>query len=206
MELHMFERIHNFFRRNPAVIPDDTEYIYLSEDGSVNFPLTYENDALYASCLNDIRTIFIKWIAGDQQLAAETGQRVEGTVSYLLGTLDLKFLPAPQQTERLLDIVHSDSVTRSGSRFFDAITLIYATIPTPVIECFKGKFLYGMIYGLPREIDDTPLPTKEMWVELLRAAPYAPFLLLLQEVLTDSLNPDTTPAQIVQPTTTNPAP
>lgn len=63
-----------------------------------------------------------------------------------------------------------------------------------------------MIYGLPREIDDTPLPTKEMWVELLRAAPYAPFLLLLQEVLTDSLNPDTTPAQIVQPTTTNPAP
>lgn len=84
--------------------------------------------------------------------------------------------------------------------------LIYATVPTPVLECYKGKFLYGVIYGLPNTIDENKLPTKEMWVELLRIAPYAPFILLLQEVLSDSLNINVQPSPVVQQTEAKPAP
>ena len=202
----MFRNLLKLFGGKSNPIPDDTEYIYLSEDGDFNFPLTYEDNAVYAAGLNDIRTIFIKWIAEDQRLAAETGQRIEGTVSYLLGTLDLKFLANPSSIQRLLDILQCDGITQSGSRFLDAIMLIYATVPTPVLECYKGKFLYGVIYGLPNTIDENKLPTKEMWVELLRTAPYAPFILLLQEVLSDSLNINVQPSPVVQQTEAKPAP
>lgn len=196
----------NLFKHEPVVLQDDTEYIYLTDDGSFNFPLTCEDDLLYATCLNDMRGIFIKWVAVDRQLAAETGLRVEGTVSYLLNTIDLKFLAHPSQLERLLEILESDNMTRSGSRFFDAIMSIYAVIPTRIIECFKGKFLYGVIYGLPKVIDGNELPTKEMWVELLKEVPYAPFLLLLQEVLTDEMSGIDPFASTVQPVAVNNAP
>ena len=202
----MFSKIISSFHREPEQIPDDTEFIYLTEDGSFNFPLTCEDSALYATCLNDIRSIFTKWIAEDQRIASDTGVRVDGTVSYLLGTLDLKFLALPGQTERLFEILKNDGISWAGSRFMDAILLINTTIPTPILECYKGKFLYGAIYGLPSVIDDKPLPTKEMWVDLMREAPYVPFLLLLQEVLSDSLNISPTPSATVQPTPTTPAP
>ena len=170
-----------FFSKKPATeIKDTTDAIYLTKDGKSFYELICD-PLLYAQGLKSIRTILVNWIAEDRAIAADTAIDIKGTVSYLLNTLDVKMIPHAIYLEQLINIITDNEVNRGGSRLLDAITLIYTVVPTEVIECFKGKFLYGMLYGLSNINHD--LPTKEQWVHALAVIPWIPFIIIIQEIL-----------------------
>lgn len=174
------------------VLNDTTDIIYLSEDGSSFYELTCD-PVLYAQGLISIRTILANWIAEDRAVATSTALAPQGTVSYLLNNLDIKMVPHAIYLEQLINIIRDNEVNRSGSRLLDAIALIHTVVPTEVIQCFKGKFLYGMLYGLS-DIDQT-LPTKEQWVHALAVLPWIPFILIIQEIMSvENIGPNATSA------------
>lgn len=174
------------------VLNDTTDIIYLSEDGSSFYELTCD-PVLYAQGLISIRTILSNWIAEDRAVATSTALAPQGTVSYLLNNLDIKMVPHAIYLEQLINIIRDNEVNRSGSRLLDAIALIHTVVPTEVIQCFKGKFLYGMLYGLS-DIDQT-LPNKEQWVHALAVLPWIPFILIIQEIMSvENIGPNATSA------------
>jgi hypothetical protein len=173
----------NFFKRPNVIAQDNSEFIYLNDEGTKFYPLVCADNYLYAQGLNDIRTLIREWVALDRSTTLETGQNVAGTVSILLNTVDLKLLPNTLQINRVLEILSSDAINNSGSRFLDTIAFIHAVIPTEILETYKGKFLYGMLYGLPEVLsDDIPRATKKDWLYCLSILPYAPFIPFVQEV------------------------
>ena len=171
-----------FFSKKPTPeIKDTTDAIYLTKDGKSFYELSCD-PVLYAQGLKSIRTILVNWIAEDRAIANSTAIDIKGTVSYLLNTLDLKMVPHAVYLEQLINIITDDAVNRGGSRLLDAIALIYTVVPTEVIECFKGKFLYGMLYGLSNT-NQNVLPTKEQWLHALAMVPWIPFIIIIQEIL-----------------------
>lgn len=162
----------------------DIPGFYLDKAQTIWFPLVCDAN-LYAAGVDAMRQILVKWINEDRATSADTGQDISGTVSFLLNGVDLKFLPYSEQCVHLLEVMSTNTINRSGMRLLDAITLIYTVVPTEVVETFKGKFFYGMLMGLPKEMDDLKFPTDEDWVELYRLVPWAPFLILIQEILND---------------------
>lgn len=180
-----------FFSKKPKPeIKDTTGTIYLTKDGKSFYELSCD-PLLYAQGLKSIRTILVNWIAEDRAIAADTAIDIKGTVSYLLNTLDVKMIPHAIYLEQLINIITDNEVNRGGSRLLDTITLIYTVVPTDVIQCFKGKFLYGMLYGLSDV--NSVLPTKEQWIHALAVIPWIPFIIIIQEILsTEYLGPNTT--------------
>lgn len=180
-----------FFSKKPTPeIKDTTDKIYLTKDGKSFYELICD-PVLYAQGLMSIRTILANWIAEDRAIAASTAIDNKGTVSYLLNTLDVKMVPHAIYLEQLINIIQDNEVNRGGSRLLDAIALIHTVVPTEVIQCFKGKFLYGMVYGLSDV--NSILPTKEQWVHALAVIPWIPFIIIIQEILsTEYLGPNTT--------------
>lgn len=170
-----------FFKKPTPEIKDTTDKIYLTKDGKSFYELICD-PVLYAQGLKSIRTILVNWIAEDRAIANSTAIDIKGTVSYLLNTLDLKMVPHAVYLEQLINIITDDAVNRGGSRLLDAIALIYTVVPTEVIECFKGKFLYGMLYGLSNT-NQNVLPTKEQWLHALAMVPWIPFIIIIQEIL-----------------------
>ena len=178
--------------KSKPVLNDTTDIIYLSEDGTSFYELTCD-PLLYAQGLVSIRTILANWIAEDRAVATSTALSPDGTVSYLLNNLDIKMVPHAIYLEQLINIIRDNEVNRSGSRLLDAIALIHTVVPTEVIQCFKGKFLYGMLYGLS-DIDQT-LPNKEQWVHALAVLPWIPFILIIQEIMSvENIGPNATSA------------
>lgn len=180
-----------FFSKKPTPeIQDTTDAIYLTKDGKSFYKLSCD-PLLYAQGLMSIRTILANWIAEDRAIAASTAIDTKGTVSYLLNTLDVKMVPHAIYLEQLINIIQDNEVNRGGSRLLDAIALIHTVVPTEVIQCFKGKFLYGMAYGLSDV--NSILPTKEQWVHALAVIPWIPFIIIIQEILsTEYLGPNVT--------------
>ena len=179
-----------FSKKSTPEIRDTTDIIYLTNDGSSFYELSCD-PLLYAQGLMSIRTILTNWIAEDRVIAADTAIDSKGTVSYLLNTLDVKMVPHAIYLEQLINIIQDNEVNRGGSRLLDAIALIHTVVPTEVIQCFKGKFLYGMLYGLS-DVNNV-LPTKEQWVHALAVIPWIPFIIIIQEILsTEYLGPNAT--------------
>lgn len=180
-----------FFSKKPTPeIQDTTETIYLTNDGKSFYELSCD-PVLYAQGLKSIRTILVNWIAEDRAIAADTAIDIKGTVSYLLNMLDVKMVPHAIYLEQLINIIKDNEVNRGGSRLLDAIALIHTVVPTDVIQCFKGKFLYGMLYGLSDV--NSVLPTKEQWIHALAVIPWIPFIIIIQEILsTAHLEPNVT--------------
>ena len=87
----------------------------------------------------------------------------------------------------------------------DAVVLINTTMPIEVLECLKGKFLYSMLYALPPNLTgEETKPTKEMWLAALEIVPWAPLILLIQELMMlEDMGEHFTPAPIVPPATTS---
>lgn len=172
------------------VLNDTTDIIYLSEDGSSFYELTCD-PLLYAQGLMSIRTILSNWITEDRFIASSTAIDPQGTVSYLLNTLDIKMIPHAIYLEQLINIIQDNDINRGGSRLLDAIVLIHTVVPTEVIQCFKGKFLYGMLYGLSDV--NRVLPNKSQWVYALAVVPWIPFISIIQEIISlENLGPNVT--------------
>lgn len=182
-----------FFSKKPEPKPelkDTTDIIYLSEDGSSFYELTCD-PLLYAQGLMSIRTILSNWITEDRFIASSTAIDPQGTVSYLLNTLDIKMIPHAIYLEQLINIIQDNDINRGGSRLLDAIVLIHTVVPTEVIQCFKGKFLYGMLYGLS-DVNQV-LPNKSQWVYALAVVPWIPFISIIQEIMSlENLGPNAT--------------
>jgi hypothetical protein len=191
----------NFFKDPPSPIEDTADVIYLDQDGDSFFSLECD-PMLYAQGLNSIRTILANWIKEDRAIAADTAIGVEGTVSYLLNNIDVKMLPHAIYLDNLLKIITDTEINHGGSRLLDAIVLIHTVVPTEVIETFKGKFLYGMLYGLSNV--ENKLPTKDMWVYALATVPWIPFIVIIQEIISlESLGNATSSITELVPSDTN---
>jgi len=172
-----------FKKKEEEVILDTSDEIYLNNDGSSFYPLTCD-PYIYSQSLESIRVILLRWIKQDRMAVDNLAIKMEGTISYLLYTFDLKLLPYDIYLSNLLDIIHDTELNKSGNRLLDAIALIHTTVPTEMLECFKGKFLYSMLYSLPPTLSDgNARPTKEMWLHALDVVPWAPFILIIQELI-----------------------
>ena len=169
------------------------------EDG-VMYPVVIENNEVYEKGLETMKNLIARWILQDLKLITDVGRPIESSLSYSLRNIDVKFLPFPSYWDILLQTMKDTDFSHSGSRFFDTIANIYIEVPTEVIRTFIGKFLYGMIYGLPKTINDQPIPTKEDWTNLLAQVPWAPFLQLVQTVLDGEIDGATTKITNIEPT------
>ncbi len=164
---------------------DSTEGIMLSED--VILPLDCDS-AEYENGLTTIRSILRRWIQQELDIAANTNNTLEGTLAYQLHEINLKMATFASCREAINRILQDTDISKSGGRFFDVISLIYTTVPTRVLETYRGKFLYGMLYGLPRVINDDVLPSKEDWISLLTEHPWIPLLQIEQELFDTDLS------------------
>ena len=172
------------FKKKVELI-DSTEGIMLSED--VILPLDCDS-AEYENGLTTIRSILRRWIQQELDIAANTNNTLEGTLAYQLHEINLKMAPFASCREAINRILQDTDISKSGGRFFDVISLIYTTVPTRVLETYRGKFLYGMLYGLPRVINDDVLPSKEDWISLLTEHPWIPLLQIEQELFDTDLS------------------
>lgn len=170
------------FKTKLEPLPDSVVTGIVLDDG-VMYPILAENNDEYEKGLEKMKELLTRWIVQDIKLVTEVGRSVDSSLSYSLRNIDIKFLPFPAYWDILLQSVKDTEFNRSGSRFFDTIASIYVEVPTEVIRTFIGKFLYGMIYGLPNYVNDQQLPTKEDWTNLLAQVPWAPFLQLVQTIL-----------------------
>lgn len=170
---------------NIETFPDDQQdVIYGNSDGSVMYPLELdpESELQYANALPVMREILRNWMLLDIKLAADNGQPLNSTLSYQIKSIDLKFLPTDTMHEALLRCMHDTPANYSGTRLQDAFVRIALAVPTPVLQVFTGRFLYGMLYSISNEINGIPVPTKPQWIALLAELPWVPYLVLIQDI------------------------
>lgn len=173
------------FTKKPILIDTLADGIMLDE--AVVLPLDCDEEQ-YQNSLTIIESIFRKWMQLEIDVAANTNTPLDHTLPYQLRNIDLKFLPYPVNREMLDMVLKDNEISRSGSRFFDIIVTIYSSVPSMVLETMRGRFMYGMLYGLPRIIDDKPLPSKEEWVSLLAEHPWVPLLHIQQQLFDSDLS------------------
>ena len=169
----------SFFKKR---IPLDTnEIIYGDERGLVRYRLVCDPD-IYAKGLEKIFEHLRTWIIQDITQTTNNNQPIETTLIYQIKDIDLKVLPYPIQKETLINCMKDTEINFSGARLLDTFVRINIEVPTEVLETVKGKFLYGMIYGLPKELGDIVYPKRQDWLNLITEMPWAPFLVFLQEL------------------------
>jgi hypothetical protein len=161
---------------------DSTLAIYLDDEHML--PLTID-DARYAAGIQLINGIVRKWVDTAYKEAEECNIPIKDSLLGIFRNTDVKFTPYILQIDAIQNALHDNDVSRAGSRFFDMIVLIHTLTPTDVIECLKGRFLYGVLYGIPKTINDTATPSKEEWVSLLAVHPWIPFLQIIQTIIDD---------------------
>lgn len=167
--------------KEPFVAIDNTEFIYLDETGTRFYPLMCDN-TLYKESLEIIREQLRTWIVQDLSYTTSLNEVVERSLVYQLVNIDVKFLPYPTYTEMLKLCLQDTDISHSGSRLMDTIVRIGTLVPTEVLETIKGKFLYSMLYTIPREVNGQPMPNKVAWVETLSLYPWIPLMLFIQEL------------------------
>lgn len=160
---------------------DSTEVIYGDPDGLVKFRLVCDPE-LYAKGLDTIRTLLREWMVQDIVQTTTNGQTLESSLLYQIKDVDLKVLPFPIQKETLMRCMEDTPMNFSGSRLLDTFVRINVEVPTEVLETVKGKFLYGMVYGLPRSVGDLVYPVKQDWINLISEMVWAPYLLFIQQL------------------------
>ncbi len=166
--------------RKPVFV-DNNDVIFLTEDGALAYPLTIDDENLYQQGIEKITNILKEWMVQDAAYTANLNQPIESSLSHQFKQIDLKFLPYQTQMETLLTCLKDTEINNSGSRFFDAIIRIHTNVSLQIINTFKGRFLAGMIYGLPDEINNIPLP-KDRWKELIISHNWIPFLSIIQDL------------------------
>ncbi len=169
-----------FLKHQPLV--DNTDVIFLDESGAQALPL-FCDQTLYLQSRETIRSILRAWIMQDMNLATSAGGRpLDGSLAYRIRNVDLKYLAYPDQLANFLDCMQDTGTSFSGSRLMDAFVNIYLNVPIEITEYIKGKFLYGMLYGIT-STNDREFPTKQEWVTTLKGYPWIPFLCYIQEMI-----------------------
>lgn len=169
----------NWFKKAPLL--DNTEVIYGDPDGMQKFRLVCDPE-LYAKGLDTIRGLLREWMIQDIVQTTSNGQKLETSLLYQIKDIDLKVLPYPVQKEVLLKCMEDTPMDYSGSRLLDTFVRINIEVPTEVLETVKGKFLYGMVYGLSKQIGEVVYPTKQDWLNLLAEVAWCPYLIFIQQL------------------------
>lgn len=169
-----------FFKKKQVFV-DTVERIFLDDTGARFFNLEVDPDR-YEKGIATMKEILKDWTVQDITYTTDNNQPIDSSLLYQLKEIDLKFLPYDVYRQRLNYCLGDDAVNYSGARFFDAITRINTYIPLDILDAFRGKFLYAMLYGLPKTINTYELPPKELWLDLLVEHPWVPYLLVVQDL------------------------
>ena len=164
-----------FWKKEPE--QDTTEMIFL---GKRAYPLQCD-PAVYTTSVIAIKDIFRSWIISEISLAERTNQENHSLLVKSLRDVDIKFLAHDEPLSVFTDTLMDTPVSFSGSRFMDTITRIHMTIPSDIADTCVGKFLFSMLYGLPKTVNQLPLPTKQQWQDALYAYPWIPYLVFYQD-------------------------
>lgn len=161
--------------------PDTAVALYYGSGADDYYDLTA--DPTQISYANEvIRRHLRNWMIQDQALTEDLTHRHDTSLSHNFNDFDLKYLPYPSYSEALLECVQDTAGSGSGGRFFDAIVHIYMEVDPATLETITGRFLYAMIYGLGREVNNRQLPSKKDWLDTIRQFPWAPFIAYVQEL------------------------
>lgn len=161
---------------------DNTDVIYLDDTGKFLLPLKCDND-LYEKGIEKIKSILKAWILQDIIFTnMENGNKVDNSLVFQLKDIDTKFIPYDLQKNTLLSCLEDSATNFAGLRFFDTIVRISLEVPTEVLETLKGKFLYAMVYTIPKSINRNTVPTKQQWVSTLIELPWVTYLPFIQEL------------------------
>ena len=160
---------------------DTISTIYLDDEQNYFLSLDYPDEHEYKELLEIVRAKLRSWMLMDIDLAKSIDRGVDNSLSIKLATIDLKFLPKTGNWIQFLSYIENNPIYSPLPRLLDTINQLSMEVPPRFLETLKGRFLYGMVYMMPKNFNSYALPTKDEWVSVLTQMPWI-FLPIIQEL------------------------
>ena len=161
---------------------DTISTIYLDDEQNYFLSLDYPDEHEYKELLEIVRAKLRSWMLMDIDLAKSIDRGVDNSLSIKLATIDLKFLPKTGNWIQFLSYIENNPIYSPLPRLLDTINQLSMEVPPRFLETLKGRFLYGMVYMMPKKFNSYALPTKDEWVSVLTQMPWIFLLPIIQEL------------------------
>ena len=161
---------------------DTLSTIYLDDEQNYFLSLDYPDEHEYKELLEIVRAKLRSWMLMDIDLAKSIDRGVDNSLSIKLATIDLKFLPKTGNWIQFLSYIENNPIYSPLPRLLDTIDQLSMEVPPRFLETLKGRFLYGMVYMMPKKFNSYALPTKDEWVSVLTQMPWIFLLPIIQEL------------------------
>ena len=161
---------------------DTISTIYLDREQKYFLPLDYPDEHEYKELLEIVRAKLRSWMLMDIDLARSVDRAVDSSLSIKLATIDIKFLPKTGNWTQFLSYIENNPIYSPLTRLLDTINQLSMEVPPKFLETVKGRFLYGMVYMMPKKCSSHDLPTKDEWVSILTQMPWIFLLPIIQEL------------------------
>lgn len=161
---------------------DTISTIYLDDEQNYFLSLDYPDEHEYKELLEIVRAKLRSWMLMDIDLAKSIDRGVDNSLSIKLATIDLKFLPKSGNWIQFLSYIENNPIYSPLPRLLDTIDQLSMEVPPRFLETLKGRFLYGMVYMMPKKFNSYALPTKDEWVSVLTQMPWIFLLPIIQEL------------------------
>ena len=161
---------------------DTISTIYLDDEQNYFLSLDYPDEHEYKELLEIVRAKLRSWMLMDIDLAKSIDRGVDNSLSIKLATIDLKFLPKTGNWIQFLSYIENNPIYSPLPRLLDTINQLSMEVPPRFLETLKGRFLYGMVYMMPKSCNSHALPTKDEWVSVLTQMPWIFLLPIIQEL------------------------
>lgn len=161
---------------------DTISTIYLDDEQNYFLSLDYPDEHEYKELLEIVRAKLRSWMLMDIDLAKSIDRGVDNSLSIKLATIDLKFLPKTGNWIQFLSYIENNPIYSPLPRLLDTIDQLSMEVPPRFLETLKGRFLYGMVYMMPKNFNSYALPTKDEWVSVLTQMPWIFLLPIIQEL------------------------
>ena len=161
---------------------DTISTIYLDDEQNYFLSLDYPDEHEYKELLEIVRAKLRSWMLMDIDLAKSIDRGVDNSLSIKLATIDLKFLPKTGNWIQFLSYIENNPIYSPLPRLLDTINQLSMEVPPRFLETLKGRFLYGMVYMMPKNFNSYVLPTKDEWVSVLAQMPWIFLLPIIQEL------------------------
>ena len=161
---------------------DTISTIYLDDEQNYFLSLDYPDEHEYKELLEIVRAKLRSWMLMDIDLAKSIDRGIDNSLSIKLATIDLKFLPKTGNWIQFLSYIENNPIYSPLPRLLDTINQLSMEVPPRFLETLKGRFLYGMVYMMPKNFNSYALPTKDEWVSVLTQMPWIFLLPIIQEL------------------------
>ena len=161
---------------------DTISTIYLDREQKYFLSLDYPDEHEYKELLEIVRAKLRSWMLMDIDLARSVDRAVDSSLSIKLATIDIKFLPKTGNWSQFLSYIENNPIYSPLTRLLDTIDQLAMEVPPKFLETVKGRFLYGMVYMMPKKCSSHDLPTKDEWVSVLTQMPWVFLLPIIQEL------------------------